>query len=194
MPFPYTESQRALQDRFQSRSLADRIDERLVKTELGDPERGFIEHADMFFLATADREGQPTCSYKGGDRGFVHVLDSHTLAFPVWDGNGMFLSLGNLSENPKVGLLFVDFAGGGRLRVEGEAALDDGPLREQWPEAELAVRVGVKLAYPNCGRYVHRYQEQGPSRFVPREGCETPEPSWKQADWARGAVGPRQKR
>src|SRR5947207_9708710 len=111
MTFPYTASQRALQERFQSRTLADRIDERLVKTELGDGERGFIEHADMFFLATADVAGQPTCSYKGGDQGFVHVLDPHTIAFPVWDGNGMFLSLGNLAENPRVGMLLIDCGG-----------------------------------------------------------------------------------
>jgi hypothetical protein len=193
MTFPYTPSQRELQDRFQSRRLADRIDERLIKTELGDGERAFVEGADMFFLATANQQGQPTCSYKGGDPGFVHVLDPRTIAFPVWDGNGMFLSLGNLAENARVGLLFIDFGGGGRLRIEGEAALEDGSLREQWPEAQLAVRVAVKFAYPNCGRYIHRYDLQQRSRFVPRQGCETPEPSWKRSDWAQGVVPPRKR-
>ena len=64
----------------------------------------------MFFLATADEHGMPQCSYKGGDPGFVRVVDEHTLAFPSYDGNGMYLSLGNLLVNPQVGILFIDFA------------------------------------------------------------------------------------
>lgn len=188
MGFGYHRGQRKLQDRFDARRLADRIDERLVKDALEADDRALIERVDMFFLATADAQGRPSCSYKGGDPGFVHVLDERTLAFPVWDGNGMFVSAGNLSENPHVGLLFVDFPRGARLRVEGEAALDDGPLREEWPEAQLAVRVAVRLVYPNCGRYVHRYRLEERSRFVPREGCPAPEPGWKRSEWAHDVL------
>ena len=194
MKFGYHRGQRALQVRFGSRRLAGRIEERLVKPAIGEGERALIEGADMFFLATADLDGQPTCSYKGGDPGFVKVLDPGTLAFPVWDGNGMFLSLGNLSENPLVGLLFVDLAAPKRLRIDGEAALDDGPLCASWPEAPLAVRVAVRRVYPNCGRYVHRYQTIEGSPFVPREGCETPEPGWKTSELARDVVPPKLKR
>ena len=188
MAFHYRKGQRELQDRFDARKLADRIDERLVKSELGDGERGLIESVDMFFMATSDGGGQPSCSYKGGDPGFVHVLDARTLAFPVWDGNGMFVSTGNLLENPKLGLLFIDFPRGGRLRVEGRAQLDEGELRLQWPEAKLAIRVAVERVYPNCNRYVHRYELADRSRYVPREGCSTPEPGWKRSDWARDVL------
>ncbi len=75
----------------------------------------------MFFLATADSEGWPQCSYKGGEPGFVRVLDETTLAFPSYDGNGMYLSAGNVIVNPAVGLLFVDFEVGTRLRLNGVA-------------------------------------------------------------------------
>ena len=107
----YHDASRRLQDRFDTRRLADRIEDRIVHDSIDDDDRAFIEARDMFFLATADEDGFPTCSYKGGDPGFVRVLDERTIAFPVYDGNGMFLSLGNLTSNPRVGLLFVDFEG-----------------------------------------------------------------------------------
>src|SRR5690242_7711108 len=108
----YHAGSRRLQDRFDTRRLADRLDERhLQHAEIGERERALIERMDMFFLATADAEGRPQCSYKGGEPGFVRVLDAHTLAFPSYDGNGMYLSLGNVAVNPHVGLLFIDFAG-----------------------------------------------------------------------------------
>lgn len=188
MPIGYSEGQRALQDRFDARRLADRIDQRLVRDFFDESDRELIEKVEMFFLATADRQGRPSCSYKGGDPGFVRVLDEKTLAFPVWDGNGMFVSAGNVLENPNVGLLFVDLARGGRLRVEGEASLDDGPLKAAWPEAQMAMKVRVRVVYPNCGRYVHRYKLEERSRFVPREGCETPQPGWKKSDWAHDVL------
>src|SRR5687767_10134792 len=112
----YQQGSRTLQDQFDTRRLADRIEERLVHARLSDDDRAFIGARDMFFLATADAEGRPNCSYKGGDPGFVRVLDERTLAFPSYDGNGMFLSLGNALVNPHVGLLFIDFTRGRRLR------------------------------------------------------------------------------
>src|ERR1051326_9525098 len=105
----YHDASRALQDRFDRRRLADRIEERLVRDHIDDDDRAFIEARDMFFLATADAEGRPQCSYKGGDPGFVRVLDEHTIAFPNYDGNGMFLTAGNALVNPRVGLLFISF-------------------------------------------------------------------------------------
>jgi predicted pyridoxine 5'-phosphate oxidase superfamily flavin-nucleotide-binding protein len=185
----YHDGSRSLQDRFDTRALADRIDGLLVGDTLDDSDRAFIEARDMFFLATADAEGRPTCSYKGGEPGFVRVLDPHTLAFPSYDGNGMYLSTGNVLVNPHVGMLFLDLEKGHRMRVEGEASIDlDDPLRATWPEAQLVVRVRARAVYPNCPRYVHRYELVRRSRFVPRDACLTPVPEWKRSDWAYDAL------
>src|SRR6476620_2073221 len=116
---------RSLQDRFDTQALADRIDGLLVSDTIGEGDRAFIEDRDMFFLATADAEGRPTCSYKGGEPGFVRVLDPHTVVFPNYDGNGMYLSTGNVLVNPHVGMLFIDWERRRRLRIEGEASIDD---------------------------------------------------------------------
>ena len=189
MSSTYHEGSRALQDRFDTRALADRIDDLLVSDTIGDGDRAFIEARDMFFLATADDQGRPTCSYKGGEPGFVRVLDPHTIAFPSYDGNGMYLSAGNVLVNPDVGLLFIDFERGHRMRLEGVASIDlEDPLREEYPEAQLVIRVRARAVYPNCPRYIHRYELVRRSRFVPREGCLTPVPEWKRSDWAVDAL------
>src|SRR5437763_8944542 len=138
----YHEKSRKLQDRFDTRRLADRIEERIVHDRIDDGDRAFIEARDMFFIATVDEHGQPQCSYKGGEPGFVRVLDERTIAFPVYDGNGMYLTAGNALANPQVGLLFIDFEGRKRLRLNGVASVrDDEPLLAEWPEAQLVVRV-----------------------------------------------------
>jgi hypothetical protein len=181
----YHEGNRQLQDRFDSRRLADRIDDRLVHDQITPHDAAFIAARDMFFLATADEEGRPNCSYKGGDPGFVRVVDERTLAFPSYNGNGMYLSMGNVVANPHVGMLFIDFERGNRMRVNGIASIDgDDELMSAYPEAQLVVRVAVREVFPNCPRYIHRYQRVGSSVFVPREGCETPVPAWKRSDWA----------
>ncbi len=175
----YHDAQRALQDRFDTRRLADRLD--LVTTDqVGDAYRSFIESRDMFFLATADEHGVPQCSYKGGDPGFVRVLDEHTIAFPLYDGNGMFLSAGNIEVNPHVAILFVDLEGGTRLRFNGTASTDpDDPLIETYPGAQLVVRVRGEAVFPNCRRYVHHYELVERSPFVPSASEEPPVPDWK---------------
>jgi uncharacterized protein len=176
---------RRLQDRFDTRGLADRIDDLLVSDTIGEGDRRFIQDRDMFFLATADEQGRPTCSYKGGEPGFVAVLDSRTLAFPSYDGNGMYLSAGNVLVNPDVGMLFIDFGKGHRLRLEGTASIDPAdPLAAGYPEAQFVVRVKARAVYPNCPRYIHRYQLVRRSRFVPAPGSRTPVPEWKCSDWA----------
>jgi len=185
----YHEGHRRWQDRFDARRLADRIEEALSKDVLGPEERAFVEARDMFFLATADAEGRPTCSYKGGDPGFVRWIDEHTLAFPLYDGNVMFLSAGNVLVNPNVGLLFIDFEKGRRLRVDGTAHVEEhDPLRESWPGARLVVRVRVRHATPNCTRYIHKLTKTAASEYVPHEGCTPPVPGWKRADWARDVL------
>jgi predicted pyridoxine 5'-phosphate oxidase superfamily flavin-nucleotide-binding protein len=185
----YHEGSRQLQDRFDTRRLADRIEERIVRDRIDDDDRAFIEARDMFFIATVDADGQPQCSYKGGDPGFVRVLDEHTIAFPVYDGNGMYLTAGNLLLTKKVGLLFIDFEGRKRVRLSGAASVDDGdPLLAEYPEAQLVVRVAVTEVWPNCPRYIHQYQLVAHSRFVPKAECETPVPQWKRNDWAHDVL------
>ena len=131
----------------------------------------------------------PQCSYKGGDPGFVRVVDDQTIAFPNYDGNGTYLSMGNLLRNPQVGILFIDFESPKRLRVNGIATIDDDdPLLVSYPEAQFVVRVRATHVLPNCPRYVHRMEIVERSRFVPHESCETPVPHWKQQPWSRDVL------
>ncbi|WP_377643437.1 pyridoxamine 5'-phosphate oxidase family protein [Oryzobacter terrae] len=185
MPAGFGTGSRTLQDEFGTRALADRIDTLLVHDTIDEGDRAFIEARDMFFLATTDADGRPTCSYKGGEPGFVRVLDERTLVFPSYDGNGMYLSLGNVVDHGAVGMLFIDLEQGHRMRLDGTATIDlADPLREEYPEAQLVVRVTARAVYPNCPRYIHRYELVRRSRFVPREDCLTPVPEWKRSDWA----------
>ena len=185
MPMEYSSSSRALQEQFDTRRLADRLADVKVHDRFTPDDRHFIERMDMFFLATVDETGQPTCSYKGGDPGFVTVVDDRTLAFPNYDGNGMFLSMGNVAATRGVGVLFIDFEMQRRLRIDGvaEIAMTD-PLLERYPEAQFMVRVEAKRIYPNCPRYIHKYELVERSVYVPRPLQSTPVPAWKRAEWA----------
>jgi predicted pyridoxine 5'-phosphate oxidase superfamily flavin-nucleotide-binding protein len=189
---PYHEGSRRLQDRFDTRRLADRLDERFLRDALIGPEdRALIERMDMFFLATDDVDGRPQCSYKGGAPGFVRVVDQRTVAFPNYDGNGMYLSMGNLAVNPHVGMLFIDFVAARptRLRLNGIASVDEhDELVGAYPEAQFVVRVTATQVFPNCPRYIHRMALVEHSRFVPERGRETPVPEWKRAEWACDAL------
>ena len=178
-PPVYHSGMRELQDRFDARRLADRLDEKLSRRHFSEEDRAFIEGVSMFFLATADSEGRPDCSYKGGDPGFVQVIDQSILRFPSYDGNGMFRSLGNVAVNPAVGLLFIDFEKGRRLRVNGRATIEDPGDADG---AQLIVRVHAELIFPNCPRYIHRLQLLERSPYVPRADLEPPVPAWKRFD------------
>ena len=192
MSSSYHAGSRALQDRFDTRRLADRIEERMLSGPTIDAEdRAFIERMDMFVLATTDAEGQPQCSYKGGDPGFVRVLDEHTVAFPNYDGNGMYLSMGNVLESPRVGLLFIDFVSArpSRLRLNGVASIDEhDELIDTYAGAQFVVRVRATEVFPNCPRYIHRMALVERSRFVPRAEREAPVPEWKRSSWARDVL------
>jgi predicted pyridoxine 5'-phosphate oxidase superfamily flavin-nucleotide-binding protein len=180
---------RQLQDRFDTRRLADRLDEKLGRTAFTDEDRAFIESRVLFFLATADAQGRPDCSYKGGDAGFVRVTGASELAFPHYDGNGMFRSLGNGLVNPAVALLFIDFDKPQRLRVNGTATIHfDDPLLAAHTGAQMIVRVRAELIFPNCPRYIHRMQLTELSPFVPHADVPTPIPAWKRFDAFRDAL------
>jgi predicted pyridoxine 5'-phosphate oxidase superfamily flavin-nucleotide-binding protein len=176
----YHGGSRGLQDRFDTRRIADRLEEVTYRSALRDDDALQIGAADMFFLATADPSGEPDCSYKGGEPGFVKVISPTELAWPDYDGNGQFRSLGNLSVCPSVALLFIDWSQGKRLRVHGKGRLCfDDPLAQSMPGAQLVVRVTVERVFPNCSRYIPTMQRTAASPFVPREGEEPPRPGWK---------------
>ncbi|MFN8634940.1 MAG: pyridoxamine 5'-phosphate oxidase family protein [Chloroflexota bacterium] len=177
----YHDGNRQLQDRFDSRRLADRMQEVILHDRFSDGDREFVARSSMFFLATADADGQPDVSYKGGMPGFVRVVDDQTLAFPDYDGNGMFKSLGNILVNPKVGLLFLDFESPSRMRVNGTASIaDDDPLLTEFPGAQLIVRVRAERIFPNCPRYIHKMALVEHSVYAPQAGHQPPAPDWKQ--------------
>jgi predicted pyridoxine 5'-phosphate oxidase superfamily flavin-nucleotide-binding protein len=187
----FGEQHRRLQDEFGTRNLADRIEQLAARTEFDDDSRGFIEAMDMFFLSTVDHMGRPTVSYKGGDPGFVKVLDAKTLVFPSYDGNGMFLSMGNVQGSRHVGMLFISFERPHRIRVQGEASISrDDPMMAHYKEADFIVRVTLSELWQNCPRYIHRYERVSASRYVPREACETPLAEWKRIDLVQDVIPP----
>ena len=132
----------------------------------------------LFLPGHADAEGRPDCSFKGGTPGFVRVTGPSELAFPDYDGNGMFKSLGNILVNPSVGILFIAMHGKPqRLRVNGEATVNNhDPLLDHTVGAQLIVRVTGRAILPNCPRYIPSMQLVEPSVYTPRAGCEPPEP------------------
>jgi len=173
----------ALQQIFDTVKLANAVKSSIVVNELADEHIGFIQSRDLFFLTTIDHRGYPTCSYKGGSVGFVKALDRKTLVFPSYDGNGMFLSMGNMTANPKIGMLFIDFETPHRVRVHGEAKVDvNSPLLSEFPGSELIVTINITEAFVNCPRYIHKYQRVATSKYVPQKDCAAPLAQWKRID------------
>jgi predicted pyridoxine 5'-phosphate oxidase superfamily flavin-nucleotide-binding protein len=190
----YHDGNRSLQDRFDSRRISDRLETTLTRTQFTPDDKAFIESVPYFFVASADADGRPDCSFKGGMPGFVRVTGLSELAFPDYDGNGMFKSLGNILVNPEVGLLFIAMHGKpARLRVNGSATVShDDPLLAETVGAQLIVRVTARAIFPNCPRYIPQMQLTEPSIYTPRPGCEAPEPAWKGFSSFADCIHPRQ--
>ena len=189
----YHEGNRDLQDRFGSRALADRLEEKLRRERFTDDDAAFIAAQSFFFLATADAQGRPDCSFKGGAPGFAKVAAPDLLVFPDYDGNGMFKSLGNIRANPNIGLLFIAMEDKPkRLRVNGTAefVLDD-PLLSQFEGAQGLVRITPVDIFPNCPRNIPRMKMVEKSSYIPRSGVERVEPAWKKYESFADAVPPR---
>lgn len=179
----YDPQHRSFQDEFGTRAMADRIEELACRTEFDDDSRGFIEAMDMFFLSTVDARGRPTVSYKGGDPGFVRVVDEKTLVFPSYDGNGMFLSMGNIAGAGRIGLLFMDFERPHRVRAHAHAIVSrDDPMMSQYPGADLVVRATVTDVFVNCPRYITPHTRGEVSKYVPDADGNAPLPGWKKID------------
>jgi hypothetical protein len=190
----YHDGSRSLQDAFQSRRIADRLEQVTTRTAFTPSDAAFIARAMLFFLATADAEARPDVSHKGGPPGFVRVTGPSELAFPDYDGNGMFKSLGNITVNPHVGLLFIDFERPRRLRVNGTATVSrDDPLMATTMGAQLIVRVSAQAIFPNCPRYIPTMRVAEPSIYAPKPGEAPVEPAWKSSPEFADAVHPRQK-
>lgn len=185
----FGETHRQVQDAQGTRQLADRIEEIACKTEIDDDAKGFIESLDMFFLSSVDHHGRPTVSYKGGSPGFVRVLDAQTLIFPIYDGNGMQLSVGNMVGNAEVGLLFISFERPHRIRLQGRSSVSKDPaLLAHYHEAEFVVKVTLSELWQNCPRYIHRYTRDSASRYVPKAACETPLAEWKRLEFVQDVI------
>lgn len=187
----YTDSQRRLQDQYESRPLADAVQFAIVETELNEQHTAFISTRDFFFLSTVNGSGEPTVSYKGGDVGTVKVLDPTTLAFPAYDGNGMFLSMGNIDDTAKIGMLFIDFETPNRVRVQATAELSrDDDLLAEYPGALFMVRARIDQVFVNCARYIHKHTRVETSKYVPDAEGNQPHPKWKRIDMIQGALSP----
>lgn len=186
----YTDSQRAVQDQFDTRLLADGMEMSIITEQLDERQASFIESRDFFFLSTVTASGEPTVSYKGGGVGVVKVLEDKTLAFPAYDGNGMFLSLGNIDETAKIGMLFIDFETPQRVRVQATATLHvDDELLGDFPGAIAIVRATVDAAFINCARYIHKHTRTETSQYVPDEEGVQPHPKWKRIDMIQPLLG-----
>lgn len=189
----FHEGNRKLQAEFGSTALADRLVERLRHSAFSDDDKAFIEGVEFFFLATASPDGQPDCSFKGGPKGFVKVVQPGLLVWPDYDGNGMFKSLGNIASNPLVGMLFISFgAKPKRVRVNGRAVVaTDDPLIAEFAGAQAVIRVTPVDIFPNCPRYIPDPAAGKASPYVPCAGEAPVEPAWKSFEMFSDVVPPR---
>lgn len=175
---------RELQDRYEGRAVPDRLAAKRMRTSFSETDKTFIESSPFFFLATSSSESTD-CSFKGGEPGFVQVVGDNVLAWPDYDGNRMYRSLGNILQNERIGLLFINmdgqlFDGSARLRVNGRAEIDDSASAiAGLPGAKRLIRVFAEHIFPNCPRYIPRMRTEGTSIYSPRESYTPPEPAWK---------------
>ncbi|MEM7709681.1 MAG: pyridoxamine 5'-phosphate oxidase family protein [Pseudomonadota bacterium] len=185
----YTDAQRAVQQEEERIALADTVFAAIVSDEISDEIRAFVENRDFFFLASVDETGMPTVSYKGGPVGVVEVVDPSTLRFPSYDGNGMYKSMGNVSDTGRLGLLFIDLETPNRVRVQGNATISRDPeLLARWPGSKMVVEVEVTQCFLNCARYIHKHTRVEASPYVPEADGSQPHPAWKRIDLVQPAL------
>jgi hypothetical protein len=185
----YGEAHRAIQDQFDCRPLADAVAAVTVRPGIDDAAKAFIESRAFFFLSTVNHEGHPTVSHKGGAPGFVRVVDATTIVFPSYDGNGMYLSMGNIMGDGRIGMLFMDFETPHRVRVHANAVVrTDADALAQFPGAELVVEATVIDSFINCPRYITRQASSEPAKDVPDEHGTAPLATWKRIDLLQGVL------
>lgn len=190
----YTEAQRRLQEQHGKVKLADTVERAIVWDVVEGPNKDFIESRDFFMLSSVDQDGRPTVSYKGGAVGLCKIVDPKTLVFPAYDGNGMFMSLGNIADTAKIGMLFIDFQTPNRVRIQGVARIiEDKQMLAMYPGAICLVEVTVESCFLNCARYIHKYERIEESIYVPAEDGSQPHPSWKRIDFVQDALSDEEK-
>ncbi|WP_216896924.1 pyridoxamine 5'-phosphate oxidase family protein [Nocardia alni] len=163
--FHGSDGERELQERSGTRERADRFYDDQVLDRLNTRMIEFVRRMDMAFIATADRHGECDASFRAGRPGFLHIIDERTIAYPEYRGNGVMASLGNLLENPHVGIMLIDFSrdliG---LHINGPARIvEDDSLRTSVPDlpesqrgrsAALWVVVAIEEAYIHCRKHI----------------------------------------
>ena len=185
----FNEQARYFQDKLGTRALADRIHDFIVHDKLTEEEVAFIESRDFFYISTVDGDGFPQCSYKGGARGFVKVVDDNTFTFPIYDGNGMYLTAGNIRENPQIGMLFIDHENPQKIRLNGTAeVIEDPAIVSKVHEAELLVSVTIREIFMNCNRYIHEVERTKDSPNGPIDGLQSPMADWKELEVMRDVL------
>ena len=176
----FHDGMRQWQDRFDGRRTAEAIEKHRKHYEFWDDEIQIIQNARFFFIGSSYGE-YVDCNIKSGDPGFVQVVAPGVIEYPEYDGNSMYRTVGNITKNPNVGLLFVVFDGKSRrIRVNGKAAvLTDEASLQRYFGAKMVIRITCEI-YPNCPRYLPNLVDAEESPHVPRLGKGTPPaPEWK---------------
>lgn len=184
----YHEGMQALQERFDGRRVAEALAAHRRRYDFWDSDRVMIENTPFFFIATSFGD-YTDCSMRSGVPGFVKIVAPGTIEFPEYDGNSMYRTLGNISRNPNVGLLFVKFDGKtARIRINGAATIcDDTQTLARHHAAKLVVRVECEL-FSNCARAVHDLEHDQLSVYLPHPGYDPPAPEWKSRDYIKGIL------
>jgi predicted pyridoxine 5'-phosphate oxidase superfamily flavin-nucleotide-binding protein len=160
----FTPAVKAVQERKGSRQSYARMERgRGWRTTVTPDLREFLADLDMFYLGTANAAGQPYIQYRGGPAGFLKVIDNHTLGFADFGGNQQYVTLGNLSENPKAFLFLMDYANRRRVKlwgtarlVEGDAALEEKLRDPAYPgDVERAILFTIEAWDVNCSQHIH---------------------------------------
>ena len=185
----FHEGMREFQDLFDGRRTADAIEKNRKHYKFWQDEKELIENSKFFFIASS-WNGYIDCNIKSGDPGFIKIIDDNVIEYPEYDGNSMYRTAGNISKNPNVALLFVNFDGKTRrIRINGHASIyrDKASLRKHFG-AKFVIRIKCEI-YPNCPRYVPNLENKIPSPHIPREGKGTPpSPEWKQRDYIKNIL------
>ncbi len=159
----FTPAVKAVQARKGSRDAYAQVEERGGwRTEIDEQLAAFLAAQDSMFLATATADGQPYIQHRGGPKGFIRILDRTTLAFADYSGNRQYITLGNLSENPKAYIFAIDYAHRRRVKIWGEArVVDDDPalLESLMPQGykappEQVVMFRISAWDTNCPQHI----------------------------------------
>lgn len=165
----FTPTVKAMQTRLGSREIYARMEaQRGFGTDLTPDVSAFIEAQRSVFLATANADGQPYIQHRGGPPAFLHVVDARTIAFADFIGNQQYITLGNLTDNPKAYLFLIDYARRRRIKIWGEArVVEDVALVERLmppgykARAERAIRFTVTAWDSNCPQHIPQRFEAG---------------------------------